>query len=66
MKWHCDSFRAQGTHEASHGLVSLESLSFGGKGIYNVIIHVYTYNVKKIGVDCLSHLTDPSAVKDGV
>ena len=57
---------ARGTHEASYGLVSLESLSFGGKGIYNVIIHVYTYNVKKIGVHCLSHLTDPSAVKDGV
>ena len=57
---------ARGTHEASYGLVSLESLSFGGKGIYNVIIHVYTYNVKKIGVDCLSHLIDPSAVKDGV
>ena len=38
---------AWGTHEASHGLISLESLSFGGKGIYNVIIHVYTYNRKK-------------------
>ena len=27
-----DSFRARSTHEASHGLVSLESLLFSGKG----------------------------------